>query len=153
VRESSETVSVERVIPAPPAAIFDLLSDPARHHDIDGSGAVVKAKRGSQRLVLGSRFGMSMKVGIPYAMVNTVVELDEPRRIAWQTRGPGNLGGGRIWRYELEAVEGGTRVRETWDITQESVLSKWMVKGLGEKARANMAATLERIEQLLAAGG
>lgn len=150
--ESSETVSVERVIPGPPEAIFDLLADPARHHDIDGSGAVVKAKQGSQRLVLGSRFGMSMKVGIPYSMVNTVVELDEPRRIAWQTRGPCNLGGGRIWRYELEPVEGGTLVRETWDITQESVLSKWMVKGLGEKTRANMAATLERIEQVLTAG-
>jgi len=151
--ESSEVVSVERVIPAPPEAIFDLLADPDRHHDVDGSGAVVKAKQGSQRLALGTRFGMSMKVGIPYSMVSTVVEFDEPRRIAWQTRGPGNLGGGRIWRYELEPVEGGTLVRESWDITQESVLSKWMVKGLGEKTRTNMAATLERIEQVLAADG
>ena len=150
--ESAEVVSVERVIPAPPEAIFDLLVDPARHRDIDGSGSVVKPKQGSQRLALGSRFGMSMKVGIPYSMVSTVIELDEPRRIAWQTRGPGNLGGGRIWRYELEPVEGGTLVRESWDITQESVLSKWMVKGLGEKTRTNMAATLERIEQLLTAG-
>ena len=146
---SREVVTVERVIPAPPEAIFAYLIDPARHHDIDGSGTVVDAKQGSQRLALGSRFGMSMKVGIPYSMTSTVIELDEPRRIAWQTRGPGNLGGGRIWRYELEPVEGGTRVRESWDITQESKLSKWMVRGQGEKTRANMAATLERIEQLV----
>ena len=145
MREPAEGVFVDRVIPAPPEAIFDLLADPDRHHDIDGSGAVVKAKQGSQRLALGSKFGMAMKVGIPYSMVSTVVEFDEPRRIAWQTRGPGNLGGGRIWRYELEPVEGGTLVRESWDISQESVLSKWMVKGLGEKTRANMAATLDRI--------
>lgn len=149
--ESAEVVSVERVIAAPPEAIFELLVDPARHHDIDGSGAVVGAKRGSQRLVLGAKFGMSMKVGIPYSMVSTVIEFDEPHRIAWRTRGPGNLGGGRIWRYELEPVEGGTLVRESWDITRESVLSKWMVKGLGEKTRANMATTLERIDRYLTA--
>jgi uncharacterized protein YndB with AHSA1/START domain len=147
--ESNEVVTVERTIPAPPEAIFELLVDPDRHHQIDGSGTVVKAKQGSQRLELGSRFGMSMKMGIPYSMVSTVVELEEGRRIAWQTRGPGNLGGGRIWRYELEPVEGGTLVRESWDIRHESVLSKWMVRGQGENTRKNMAATLERIEQVL----
>ena len=146
----SDVVTVERVIAAAPEAIFDLLADPDRHHDIDGSGTVVKAKQGSQRLALGSKFGMSMKVGIPYSMNSTVIELEEGRRIAWQTRGPGNLGGGRIWRYELEPVDGGTRVRESWDISHESMLSKWMVKGQGEATAANMSATLERIEQVLA---
>ena len=148
---TEQIVTVERVIPAAPEAIFELLVDPDRHHDIDGSGTVVGSKRGSQRLALGSRFGMSMKVGMSYSMVSTVVEFEEPRLIAWQTRGPGNLGGGRIWRYELEPVEGGTLVRESWDITGESVLSKWMVKGLGEKTRANMDATLERIERYFSA--
>ena len=37
------------------------------------------------------------------------------------------LGGGRIWRYELEPVDGGTLVRETWDISQEASLSKPLV--------------------------
>ena len=37
------------------------------------------------------------------------------------------LGGGRIWRYELEPVDGGTLVRETWDISQEAGLSKPLV--------------------------
>lgn len=148
--EPTQIVTVERVIPATPEAIFELLVDPDRHHDIDGSGSVVGSKRGPQRLELGSRFGMSMKVGMRYSMVSTVIEFDEPRRIAWQTRGPGNLGGGRIWRYELEPVEGGTLVRESWDITRESILSKWMVKDLGEKTRANMSATLERIERRFA---
>lgn len=142
-----QVVSVERVIPASPEAIFALLVDPDRHHDIDGSGTVVGAKRGSQRLQLGSKFGMSMKVGMSYSMVSTVVEFDEPRLIAWQTRGPGNLGGGRIWRYELTPVEDGTLVRESWDIRKESFLSKWMVKGLGEKTRENMTATLDRIAE------
>lgn len=149
--EYEKVVSVERFVPAPPEAIFELLVDPDRHHDIDGSGTVVGAKQGSQRLRLGSRFGMSMRVKMSYSMVSTVIEFDEPRLIAWQTRGPGNLGGGRIWRYELQPVNGGTLVRESWDITRESVLSKWMVKGLGEKTKANMTATLDRIADHFAA--
>ena len=148
-----DTVSVERVIPAPASAIFDLLADPARHQDIDGSGSV-RGPRGktTERLALGSRFGMSMKIGVPYAMESTVVEFEEDRRIAWQTRGPGPLGrlvAGRIWRYELEAVDGGTLVRETWDISQESPLTKPAVRRGAKATAENMTATLGRIEQLV----
>src|SRR5690349_5362147 len=120
---SDDVVSVQRLIPASPAEIFELLADPSRHGEIDGSGTVRDAKGGSQRLQLGSTFGMHMKMGVPYSMESTVVELDEGKRIAWQTRGPGPIGkrfGGRIWRYELEPADGGTLVTETWDITQES---------------------------------
>jgi uncharacterized protein YndB with AHSA1/START domain len=152
-----DIVSVERVIPAPPEPIFDLLADPARHREIDGSGTVREASEGSQRLKLGSRFGMSMKMGVPYSMVSEVVEFEEGRRIAWQTRGSGRLGshaGGRVWRYELEPAEGGTCVRESWDVTEESWLSKWLVKLTASKQTAgNMAKTLERIEQIVAGEG
>lgn len=143
--------SVERVIPAPTEAIFDLLADPARHAEIDGSGTVVKARADSQRLSKGAKFGMSMKKGVPYSMVNTVVEFEENRRIAWQPRPPivplSWMIGGRIWRYELEPVEGGTLVRETWDISQERVPA--LVRPLRKQTREAMAATLERIEQVL----
>jgi len=56
--EPSDIVSVERVIAAPADRIFDLLADPARHHDIDGSGSVRDAKDGPARLELGAKFGM-----------------------------------------------------------------------------------------------
>ncbi len=151
--EQPDIETVERVIPASPASIFELLVDPARHRDIDGSGTVRDAKGEPQRLELGSSFGMSMKMGVPYSMVSTVIEFEENRRIAWQTRGPSMIGalvGGRIWRYELEPVDGGTRVRESWDITQESVLTKPFARQAGKQTRTNMAATLERIEALLA---
>jgi uncharacterized protein YndB with AHSA1/START domain len=150
---SDDVVPVERVIPASPAEIFELLADPARHKEIDGSGTVVESKGGSQRLQLGSTFGMSMKMGVPYSMQSTVIELEENKRIAWQTRGPGPIGkrfGGRIWRYELEPVDGGTLVKETWDITQESALSKPAVRQAAKKTAQNMAATLDRIAERFA---
>ena len=149
-----DTVSVQRLIPAPPEPIFDLLVDPARHPDIDGGGSVQGARSGSRRLALGDRFGMDMKIGVAYSMSNTVIELDENRRIAWQTRGGGVVGkavGGRIWRYDLEPVEGGTLVTETWDISEENPLSKPFVRGMAGMTRRNMEATLARIEDIATA--
>jgi hypothetical protein len=61
----------------------------------------------------------------------------------------GRLVGGRIWRYELEPTDAGTLVRETWDISQESPFTKPLVRRAAKTTAKNMAATLERIEQLL----
>jgi len=116
-------VSVERVINAPAADIFAIVADASRHPEIDGSGSVKQVKPGApERLALGSTFGMSMKLGVPYSMSNKVIEFEPDKRIAWQTTFAGPLGrliGGRIWRYEFEASGSGTLVRETWDITQD----------------------------------
>ena len=150
---ASNIETVERVIPAPASAIFDLLTDPNRHPEIDGSGTVRRPKAGTnERLSLGSKFGMSMKFGVKYSMVSEVVEFEDDRRIAWQSRPPSKFGakfgGGRIWRYELEPVDGGTRVRESWDITHEKV--KFFVRPARKKTRAAMEKTLVRIEELVA---
>ena len=148
---SRDVATVERLIPAPPEAIFDLLADPARHQDIDGSGTVRAAMAGAERLRLGSVFGMNMKMGFGYTMQNTVVEFVDNRRIAWQARPTnkvvGMLVGGRIWRYELEPVEGGTLVRESWDISQEQV--KFSVRSLRARTLLAMAKTLQQIERLV----
>ena len=150
---TTNVVTVERTIGASPQVIFDLLADPKRHSEIDGSGTVKGARGDAARLRLGSRFGMSMRLGFPYGTENEVVEFEEPRRIAWQTRGTGivKLFGGRIWRYELEPVEGGTLVKESWDITHENALTKPMVRMAAATTAKNMAATVERIEKIVTA--
>jgi uncharacterized protein YndB with AHSA1/START domain len=146
-------VSAERVIAAPPEAIFDLLADPSRHPDLDGSGQLRGVRSGTpERLSLEATFGMSMHLGVGYSMVNTVIEFEENRRIAWQSRLAGRWGhvlGGRIWRYELEPTDGGTRVRESWDISQEKV--KAIVRPARKRTRQAMLDTLERIEALVTA--
>lgn len=146
-----DVASVERFIAAAPATIFDVLADPSRHREIDGSGTVRDATEGSQRVALGSKFGMSMKAGLSYSMVSTVVEFEDDRRIAWQTLPDkavlGRLFGGRIWRYELEPRDGGTLVRESWDISQER--HNWAVRGLRSKTVDSMTKTLERLDHLV----
>jgi uncharacterized protein YndB with AHSA1/START domain len=146
-----DVATVERLIHAPASEIFDILADPARHQDIDGSGTVRGTPDGSQRLALGSKFGMDMKAGIGYSMVNTVVEFEENRLIAWQPRPSLAFArlfiGGRIWRYELEAKDGGTLVRESWDIRKEA--QPWLVRPMRSKAVDGMTKTLERLAELV----
>ena len=152
----SDLLSVERFVAAPPEAVFELLVDPARHVDIDGGDSVRAARSGGRRLGLGDRFGMDMHLGRTYSTLNTVVEFEEGRRIAWQTTATGLLSkvlGGRIWRYVLEPVDGGTLVTETWDLRSEAAPSKPFVKAtMTDLTRRNMERTLARIEQLVTGG-
>jgi len=139
-----KSVSVERVIHATPAAIFDVLADPAMHPKLDGSGTVrTSASEQPARLALGSRFGMRMRMVVPYRITNEVVEFEEGRRIAWRHLG------GHVWRWELEPVADGTRVRETFDWAPSR--APWALEALGYPARnrRGIEATLPRLAALV----
>ena len=145
-------VSVERIINAPAPALFAVVADAGRHAEIDGSGQLVKAKDGAgQQLALGSTFGMAMKMGVPYSSSNTVVEFEQDRRIAWQTALSGPLGrfvGGRIWRYEFEPVDGGTKVTESWDISQDKQAFFLKHGKVGQQTATSMSKTLDRLAEI-----
>ena len=141
---SDRRISVSRVVPAPPARVFDLLADPSRHPDIDGSGSVRKARGNPQRLSLGARFGMDMRIGLPYRITNEVVDFEEDRRIAWRHFG------GQTWRYELEPADGGTRVTETFDWSTAKAPLFVELAGFPQRNRKGMEATLERLSRLVA---
>ena len=136
-------VSVSRVIPAPPDRIFDVLADPALHPQFDGSGTVRGALGNPTRLSEGAHFGMSMRIGLPYFVRNTVVEFEEDQRIAWT-----HLGGHR-WRYELAPEGDGTRVTETFDWSTFVVPPLLEVLGVPQRHRPNMERTLERLEKVV----
>lgn len=108
--DPAKIVSRSTIVPAPAQMIFDLLADPRRHSEIDGSGSVQSAQiNAPERLSLNATFGMQMKIGLPYKITNTVVEFEEGKTIAWRHFG------GHIWRYILEPVDGGTKVTEQFD--------------------------------------
>jgi uncharacterized protein YndB with AHSA1/START domain len=147
-------LTVEREIAANPRTIFDVLADTRKHALIDGSGMVQgTAGSGPTRLALGTTFGMGMKLGMSYSTVSRVVEFEENRRIAWRTGPEGAWGkvlAGRIWRYELEPVAGGTRVRESWDITTDHQRALLKLGGIyWNKTRRDMERTLARLDALV----
>jgi hypothetical protein len=108
--DPAKVVSRSTIVPAPAQMIFDLLADPRRHGEIDGSGSIQSAQIDApERLSLDATFGMQMKIGVRYKITNTVVEFEEGKTIAWRHFG------GHIWRYTLEPVDGGTKVTEQFD--------------------------------------
>jgi hypothetical protein len=106
----NRVISASAVVDAPAGEIFELLTDPAMHPVIDGSGTVLAARGRPKRLALGTSFGMDMRIGANYRIRNTVVEFEEGRLIAWR-----HFNGHR-WRWALEPLpDGRTRVTETFD--------------------------------------
>jgi uncharacterized protein YndB with AHSA1/START domain len=129
-----------RFVAAPAHDIFELLADPASHALIDGSGSVrAPTDDRPERLHLGSRFGMKMRIGVPYRITNEVVEFEEGRRIAWRHLG------GHVWRYVLEPAVGGTTVTEEfdWRTSRSPMLLRAM--SVPTRNRESIEATLDRL--------
>ena len=89
--EEGRSVEASRRISAPAAHIFEILANPQRHSDFDGSnmlrGAVVDAPLSG----VGETFTMKMhRLGRDYQMINHVVEFEPARRIFWEPS-PGDL--------------------------------------------------------------
>jgi hypothetical protein len=152
-------LTVERTIAASPEAIFGVLSQVGRHSSIDGSGMLQgAASEIDEPLTLGSTFRMDMKmVGLRYQTESRVVEFEADRRIAWKTGPSGTLGryvAGRVWRYDLEPVDGGTLVRESWDITADHQRVLLKLGGIySGKTERDMERTLARLDSVVTGTG
>jgi hypothetical protein len=119
----NETIKSARiVINAPAEKIFAILSNPHRHKEIDGSHTIQENISGPDKLVLGSKFGMKMRLGVNYRIKNTVVEYQENSLIAWRHLGRW------IWRYELVNIGPQmTQVTETFDASRAPLIAKaWL---------------------------
>ena len=145
---NEKQISASRVIAATPEAIWAVLIDTSRHGDIDGSDTVKGTIGGGKVLTqVGGTFGMQMRLGLPYPIRNTVVELEPLRRIAWRHAGR------HRWRYELEPVEGGTKVTETFDYSTALLPFMYGPAGFLKAHARSIPATLERLDALLSAAG
>jgi len=145
---SAYLVTETKVIAADPQTLFDIVADPARHPELDGSGSVLESRDGApERLAKGAKFGMDMKLGAAYKITNTVVEFDEPTRLAWRHFN------GHVWRYTFEPVEGGTRVTEEWDARPAKNRFFLKLMGFPQRNRAGIKATLENLDRLASHSG
>jgi hypothetical protein len=161
--EESKPVEVSRRIKAPAAVIFEILANPQRHTDFDGSDMVQGAVFNRPISGVGDTFTMKMnRLGRDYLMVNHVVEFEPDRRIFWEPA-PGDLptaGGepskvgipaGYRWGYILTPDgEGATVVTEVFDYGPFSELLRedggW-INGT-TSVLESMAASLARLEKI-----
>ncbi len=110
--DDREVMSATRRMPVEAAAVWAVLSDPARHQDTEPTDWVRDAIEPEPLTRVGQVFGMNMAFpqnGKPYVMHNRVIALEPERVIAWA---PGMLRDGKLpedvwwtWRYELAPVE------------------------------------------------
>jgi hypothetical protein len=153
-----EPVTVSRRIEAPAAEIFQILADPARHLDLDGSDMVRGA--GSDATISGVGDVFVMKMYYPplgnYEMNNHVVEFELNRRIGWEPEsGRGHPGAGapdarwgQRWSYDLQPDgPDATIVTEIYDcsrVPEEESAAMEHGRGLIEA----MASSLQRLDEL-----
>ena len=119
-----DSVSATTVINASAEAIFAVLTDPARHAAIDGTGWVCETVDNARLTAAGQIFRMSMyhpnHPNGNYETANRIQVLDPPSTISWETGydpGDGILRfGGWFWRYDLTPASPiGTAVTLTYD--------------------------------------
>lgn len=156
-----QPVAVSRRIQAPANDIFQVLANPVRHPEFDGSGSLRGA--GSTAVVSGVGDVFVMKMHFPhlgdYEMNNHVVEYEPGRRIGWEPAagrghpsavpdGSGPARWGHRWSYQL-TPDGpdATIVTEIYDCSRAPEEERAGMDD-GKVWAGAMADTLERLAAL-----
>lgn len=138
-------VSRSAQVDAPAGTLFDMLADPHRHGEVDGSGTVGDAVVGPTRLSTGDSFSMKMKMfGLPYKITSTVVEVQENRVVEW--RHPA----GHHWRWQFESLNpNSTRVTETFDYSTGPAIGATFLTlfGFPKRNGQGIESTLSKLQQ------
>jgi hypothetical protein len=170
VAAESKPIEVTRRIEASAALIFEILANPQRHMDFDGSYMLRGAVLDGPISDVGDTFTMKMhRLGDDYLMVNYVVEFEPDRRIFWEpapgdpSRAEGNdpskvgIPAGYRWGYILTPDgDDATVVTEVFDygtVTEENRQS--LLRDGGAWINGNnsmlesMTTSLERLEKII----
>ncbi|GAB3526703.1 SRPBCC family protein [Arthrobacter monumenti] len=128
---TEQRITATRTIDAPADAIFNVLSNPERHAQIDGSGLVQSDEKTDRITGVGQTFTMNMdwdKMGGGYKTENYVIGFDENKLLAWKTATQGEEPPGWQWIWELRPQgPDSTEVSITYDwsdVTDKEVLKK-----------------------------
>jgi hypothetical protein len=155
---SDERLEVQRTIPADPATIFKILSDPQGHVTIDSSGMLMDAT-GEPVKAVGDSFVVHMDrealndypMGL-YDVTVTITKLVPDREIAWTILGQIRPQIGHIYGYTLEPTEGGTLVTSYYDWS--SIDPAWKEAGIFPViSEGALRATLGILARTVARGG
>ena len=116
-----DRIEVQRRIPAPPEAVFDVLRDPHGHVDIDSSGMLMDAT-GEPVEAVGDDFVVHMDrealndfpLG-EYDVTVTITTFERDREIAWKVLGRIRPQIGHVYGYRLEPDGDATVVTSYYD--------------------------------------
>jgi hypothetical protein len=148
-------VSVSRRISASQHDVFEVLSNPLRHHEFDGSG-MVRDSDASPIAAVGDVFVMRMhndEFG-DYEMRNEVVEYVQDKAIAWAPKRhdvEDDDDWNHRWGWRLKPDGAATEVTAFFDCTRVPADGRRILRD-GERWRPVLERSLERLEGLTAGG-
>src|SRR5690242_15419153 len=108
---TNNAITVQREIPSSAKEIFDVLSNPHRHTELDGSGFMQGLEKGDRIEKVGQKFTVNMSgahMGGDYKTDNVVSAFDPDKMIGWKTAPAGNEPPGWEWLWELKSEGSGT---------------------------------------------
>jgi hypothetical protein len=155
---ATERLEIQRTIPADPATIFRVLTDPQGHVAIDSSGMLMDATGGPVKSV-GDSFVVHMDrealndypMGL-YDVTVTITTYVPDREIAWTILGQIRPQIGHIYGYTLEPVDDGTLVTSYYDWS--SIDPVWKDAGIFPVlSEGALRATLGILARTVARGG
>jgi ligand-binding SRPBCC domain-containing protein len=144
---------VSIVVAAPPETVYEFVADVTRMPELSPDVVSVRWLDGATGPAVGARFEAVNQgpTGKRWKNRPVITEADPGRAFAWVRIEP--LAGRIAWRYRFEAVDGGTRVIESYDVEKPVSRLGWFVierlfQGGDRRAalRAGMRATLERLK-------
>lgn len=106
--------TVEELLPAPPEAIWSVLTDPTRIGQWSSECRTGRWLDGANEPVVGARFtGRNRVRWIGWTRACQVLEAASPRRYVFETISPTDC---TRWSFHLDRVGTGTRVRQSFEI-------------------------------------
>jgi hypothetical protein len=140
---------VETVVSAPINAVWGVISDVTRTGEWSHECRRVEWLHGATKAAPGVRFRGTNQAGPwRWARESEIVEVDAPRALVWRTIPTRRYPDSSEWRFDLEAVDGGTRIAQSYRVVRGSLL---MMRLLGllvpaHRDRSNgLTADLQRI--------
>jgi hypothetical protein len=148
----AEEIQVERVIPADPGILYELVSDIRRMGEWSPETETCTWSGGSTAPAVGAKFkGTNRNGKKKWSSTGTVVVADPARAFAFDVSvGPLKIA---RWGYRFEPVGEGCRVTETWT-DQRGRIATWAGKpasGVADRATHNRATMEQTLERLAAA--
>jgi len=149
---SSERVSASRRIAAPAHALYAIVSDPAGHVLIDGSGMLEAAADARPLTAVGDTFDIHMDRTplndipglVKYSVRNTVTQIVPDRLVEWTIGSPDQPPLGHVYGWQLDAVND----RET-DVTNYCDWSN-ITEALRSRGRTWPIVPVEMLEESVA---
>jgi Polyketide cyclase / dehydrase and lipid transport len=133
-RAPADRMEVQRMIPAEPAAIFRVLTDPQGHVAIDSAGMLMDATGGPVGAA-GDTFVVHMDRealnDFPLGKYDVTVRITKfapEREIAWTIEGNIRPPIGHVYGYRLEPADAGTLVTSYYDWS--AISDTWRESGI-----------------------